>query len=52
MYIDKFLDVVRFVQQKAWNVGDLFRAVVQYCKLQEENADAVSNLFDWLLDLS
>ncbi|MGH0119850.1 UNVERIFIED_CONTAM: hypothetical protein FKN15_043283 [Acipenser sinensis] len=50
--IEQFLEVVRFVQQKAWNVGDLFRAVVQYCKLQEENADAVSNLFDWLLDLS
>ncbi|XP_041126991.1 A-kinase anchor protein SPHKAP-like isoform X2 [Polyodon spathula] len=50
--IEKFLDVVRFVQQKAWNVGDLFRAVVQYCKLQEEKADAVSSLFDWLLDLS
>ncbi|XP_033883618.2 A-kinase anchor protein SPHKAP-like isoform X1 [Acipenser ruthenus] len=50
--IEKFLEVVRFVQQKAWNVGDLFRAVVEYCKLQEENADAVSNLFDWLLDLS
>ncbi|RXM36433.1 A-kinase anchor protein SPHKAP [Acipenser ruthenus] len=50
--IEKFLDVVRFVQQKAWNVGDLFRAIVQYCKLQEENADAVSSLFDWLLDLS
>ncbi|XP_041118568.1 A-kinase anchor protein SPHKAP [Polyodon spathula] len=49
---EKFLDVVRFVQQKAWNVGDLFRAVIQYCKLQEENADAVSSLFDWLLDLS
>ncbi|XP_066565762.1 A-kinase anchor protein SPHKAP isoform X2 [Amia ocellicauda] len=48
--IDKFLEIVRFVHQKAWNVGDLFHAVVQYCKLQDENGDSLTSLYDWLLE--
>ncbi|XP_051778973.1 A-kinase anchor protein SPHKAP isoform X4 [Erpetoichthys calabaricus] len=47
--IEKFLSVVRFIHQKEWNVGDLFHAVVQYCKVQERNEDSASSLFDWLL---
>ncbi|XP_039615882.1 A-kinase anchor protein SPHKAP isoform X2 [Polypterus senegalus] len=48
--IEKFLSVVRFIHQKEWNVGDLFHAVVQYCKVQERNEDSASSLFDWLLE--
>nr|XP_015216911.1 PREDICTED: A-kinase anchor protein SPHKAP isoform X1 [Lepisosteus oculatus] len=47
--IEKFLDMVQTVHQKDWNIGDLFHAVVQYCKLQEES-DTVTSLFDWLLE--
>ncbi|XP_048838299.1 A-kinase anchor protein SPHKAP isoform X3 [Brienomyrus brachyistius] len=46
---EKFLEVVQLVTQKSWRVGDLFHAMVQFCKLQEENRDFVSSLFDWLL---
>ncbi|XP_029789521.1 A-kinase anchor protein SPHKAP isoform X1 [Suricata suricatta] len=49
--IEKFLDVVRLVQQKSWKVGDIFHAVVQYCKMHEEQKEATSSLFDWLLEL-
>nr|XP_005993079.1 PREDICTED: A-kinase anchor protein SPHKAP isoform X2 [Latimeria chalumnae] len=47
--IQKFLDVVRFIHQKSWKVGDLFHAVIQYSKLQEENSELKLSLFDWLL---
>ncbi|XP_016008891.2 A-kinase anchor protein SPHKAP isoform X3 [Rousettus aegyptiacus] len=49
--IEKFLDVVRLVQQKSWKVGDIFHAVVQYCKMHEEQKDGTPSLFDWLLEL-
>ncbi|KFO87987.1 A-kinase anchor protein SPHKAP, partial [Buceros rhinoceros silvestris] len=49
--IEKFLDVVQLVQRKSWKVGDIFHAVVQYCKLSEEGRAATPSLFDWLLEL-
>uniref|UniRef100_A0A3Q2HX37 SPHK1 interactor, AKAP domain containing n=1 Tax=Equus caballus TaxID=9796 RepID=A0A3Q2HX37_HORSE len=49
--IEKFLDVVRLVHQKSWKVGDIFHAVVQYCKMHEERKDGTPSLFDWLLEL-
>ncbi|XP_043848719.1 A-kinase anchor protein SPHKAP isoform X2 [Dromiciops gliroides] len=49
--IEKFLDVVQLVHQKAWKVGDIFHAVVQYCKLHEERKELKPSLFDWLLEL-
>uniref|UniRef100_G1LVE1 SPHK1 interactor, AKAP domain containing n=1 Tax=Ailuropoda melanoleuca TaxID=9646 RepID=G1LVE1_AILME len=49
--IEKFLDVVRLVQQKSWKVGDIFHAVVQYCKMHEERKEGTPSLFDWLLEL-
>ncbi|XP_058520281.1 A-kinase anchor protein SPHKAP [Ochotona princeps] len=49
--IEKFLDVVRLVHQKSWKVGDIFQAVVQYCKVYEEQKDGAPSLFDWLLEL-
>ncbi|XP_044525386.1 A-kinase anchor protein SPHKAP [Gracilinanus agilis] len=49
--IEKFLDVVQLVHQKAWKVGDIFHAVVQYCKLHEERKEVKPSLFDWLLEL-
>nr|XP_045003187.1 A-kinase anchor protein SPHKAP isoform X3 [Jaculus jaculus] len=49
--IEKFLDVVRLVHQKSWKVGDIFHAVVQYCKLHAEQKERTPSLFDWLLEL-
>ncbi|XP_067415492.1 A-kinase anchor protein SPHKAP [Emydura macquarii macquarii] len=49
--VGKFLDVVRLVHQKSWKVGDIFHAVVQYCKLHEESRERTPSLFDWLLEL-
>uniref|UniRef100_A0A670YWU2 SPHK1 interactor, AKAP domain containing n=1 Tax=Pseudonaja textilis TaxID=8673 RepID=A0A670YWU2_PSETE len=49
--IEKFLDVVQFVHQKCWKVGDIFHAVVQFCKLHEESEGPTLSLFDWLLEL-
>uniref|UniRef100_A0A803W891 SPHK1 interactor, AKAP domain containing n=1 Tax=Ficedula albicollis TaxID=59894 RepID=A0A803W891_FICAL len=49
--IEKFLDVVQLVQRKSWKVGDIFQAVVQYCKLSEEGRESTPSLFDWLLEL-
>ncbi|XP_068399764.1 A-kinase anchor protein SPHKAP [Eschrichtius robustus] len=49
--IEKFLDVMQLVHQKSWKVGDIFHAVVQYCKLHEEQKDGTPSLFDWLLEL-
>ncbi|NXI53036.1 SPKAP protein, partial [Chloroceryle aenea] len=49
--IEKFLDVVQLVQRKSWKVGDIFHAVVQYCKLSEESRETMPSLFDWLLEL-
>ncbi|XP_054691398.1 A-kinase anchor protein SPHKAP isoform X3 [Grus americana] len=49
--IEKFLDVVQLVQRKSWKVGDIFHAVVQYCKLSEEGRGMTPSLFDWLLEL-
>ncbi|NXI91977.1 SPKAP protein, partial [Psophia crepitans] len=49
--IEKFLDVVQLVQRKSWKVGDIFHAVVQYCKLSEEGREMPPSLFDWLLEL-
>ncbi|XP_039206842.1 A-kinase anchor protein SPHKAP isoform X2 [Crotalus tigris] len=49
--IEKFLDVVQFVHQKSWKVGDIFHAVVQFCKLHEESKEPTLSLFDWLLEL-
>ncbi|XP_065496376.1 A-kinase anchor protein SPHKAP [Caloenas nicobarica] len=49
--IEKFLDVVQLVQRKSWKVGDIFHAVVEYCKLSEEGREMAPSLFDWLLEL-
>ncbi|KAF6362244.1 SPHK1 interactor, AKAP domain containing [Rhinolophus ferrumequinum] len=49
--IEKFLDVVRLVHQKSWKVGDIFHAVVQYCKIHEQQKGGTPSLFDWLLEL-
>ncbi|XP_008824086.1 A-kinase anchor protein SPHKAP isoform X3 [Nannospalax galili] len=49
--IEKFLDVVRLVHQKSWKVGDIFHAVVQYCKVHAEQKEGTPSLFDWLLEL-
>ncbi|KAK2492505.1 hypothetical protein MC885_005894 [Smutsia gigantea] len=49
--IEKFLDVVRLVHQKSWKVGDIFHAVVRYCKMREERKAGTPGLFDWLLEL-
>ncbi|NXD17266.1 SPKAP protein, partial [Nothocercus nigrocapillus] len=49
--IEKFLDVVQLVQRKSWKVGDIFHAVVQYCKLSEASGEMTPSLFDWLLEL-
>ncbi|XP_057359463.1 A-kinase anchor protein SPHKAP isoform X3 [Manis pentadactyla] len=49
--IEKFLDVVQLVHQKSWKVGDIFHAVVQYCKMHEERKAGTPSLFDWLLEL-
>ncbi|KAM9127202.1 A-kinase anchor protein SPHKAP [Pangshura tecta] len=49
--IEKFLDVMRLVHQKSWKVGDIFQALVQYCKLHEESRERTPSLFDWLLEL-
>ncbi|XP_060623832.2 A-kinase anchor protein SPHKAP isoform X1 [Anolis sagrei] len=49
--IEKFLDVVQLVHQKSWKVGDIFHAVVQFCKLHEESRELTPSLFDWLLEL-
>nr|XP_021513251.1 A-kinase anchor protein SPHKAP isoform X1 [Meriones unguiculatus] len=49
--IEKFLDVVKLVHQKHWKVGDIFHAVVQYCKLHAEQKEGTPSLFDWLLEL-
>lgn len=41
------------MSQKAWRIADLFGAVVQFCKLrenEEEEGKSVSGLFDWLLE--
>lgn len=47
----QFLDVVQFVHQKCWKVGDIFHAVVRFCKLHEETKGPTLSLFDWLLEL-
>ncbi|XP_038196360.1 A-kinase anchor protein SPHKAP isoform X2 [Arvicola amphibius] len=49
--IEKFLEVVKLVHQKSWKVGDIFHAVVQYCKMHAEKKEGTPSLFDWLLEL-
>uniref|UniRef100_A0A4W5K594 SPHK1 interactor, AKAP domain containing n=1 Tax=Hucho hucho TaxID=62062 RepID=A0A4W5K594_9TELE len=49
----KFQRVLQLVSQKAWRIGDLFSAVIQFCKLHQEDEDggsSLSSLFDWLLE--
>uniref|UniRef100_A0A4W5PI34 SPHK1 interactor, AKAP domain containing n=1 Tax=Hucho hucho TaxID=62062 RepID=A0A4W5PI34_9TELE len=49
----KFQRVVQLVSQKAWRIGDLFNAVIQFCKLHQEEENggsSLSSLFDWLLE--
>ncbi|XP_043926353.1 A-kinase anchor protein SPHKAP isoform X2 [Protopterus annectens] len=48
--IEKFLHVVHLVHRKAWKVGDLFRAIIQYCKEQEQHEGPTISLFDWILE--
>ncbi|XP_038671166.1 A-kinase anchor protein SPHKAP isoform X2 [Scyliorhinus canicula] len=49
--IQKFLDVVHSAQRKAWKLKDLFLAILQYCKVQEEGGSVLTrSLFDWLLE--
>uniref|UniRef100_A0A3P8UK38 SPHK1 interactor, AKAP domain containing n=1 Tax=Cynoglossus semilaevis TaxID=244447 RepID=A0A3P8UK38_CYNSE len=45
---EKFQRVVHLMSQRSWRVADLFRAVLQFCQLQEE--EEVKGLFDWLLE--
>uniref|UniRef100_A0AAZ3P7E2 A-kinase anchor protein SPHKAP-like n=1 Tax=Oncorhynchus tshawytscha TaxID=74940 RepID=A0AAZ3P7E2_ONCTS len=48
----KFQRVLQLVSQKAWRIGDLFNAVIQFCKLhqEEDGGSSLSSLFDWLLE--
>ncbi|XP_045073702.1 A-kinase anchor protein SPHKAP-like isoform X2 [Coregonus clupeaformis] len=49
----QFQRVVQLVSQKAWRIRDLFSAVIQFCKLYQEEEDggsSLSSLFDWLLE--
>ncbi|XP_041731792.2 A-kinase anchor protein SPHKAP-like isoform X2 [Coregonus clupeaformis] len=49
----KFQRVVQLVSQKAWRIRDLFSAVIQFCKLHQEEEDggsSLTSLFDWLLE--
>ncbi|KAI1893819.1 hypothetical protein AGOR_G00127600 [Albula goreensis] len=49
--MEKFLEVVQLVSLKSWRVSQLFSAVVEYCKLQEDSGGhPVPSLFDWLLE--
>uniref|UniRef100_A0AAY4C991 Uncharacterized protein n=1 Tax=Denticeps clupeoides TaxID=299321 RepID=A0AAY4C991_9TELE len=50
--LTKFQQVVQLVTQKSWRVGDLFKAVVQFCQLQEDPlaTTPTTGLFDWLLE--
>uniref|UniRef100_A0A3B4A627 A-kinase anchor 110kDa C-terminal domain-containing protein n=1 Tax=Periophthalmus magnuspinnatus TaxID=409849 RepID=A0A3B4A627_9GOBI len=52
LYFRRFQRVVLLMTQKAWRVGDLFRAVLQFCEKSEEEEEEeqgrVSGLFDWL----
>ncbi|XP_072428389.1 A-kinase anchor protein SPHKAP isoform X2 [Chiloscyllium punctatum] len=51
--IQKFLDVVHSAHKKAWKLKDLFLAILQYCKVQEEGESlSTRSLFDWLLEFS
>ncbi|CDQ91235.1 unnamed protein product, partial [Oncorhynchus mykiss] len=40
----KFQRVLQLVSQKAWRIGDLFNAVIQFCKLHQEEEDGGSSL--------
>ncbi|XP_070982354.1 A-kinase anchor protein SPHKAP-like isoform X1 [Oncorhynchus clarkii lewisi] len=48
----QFQRVLQLVSQKAWRIGDLFNAVIQFCKLhqEEDGGSSLSSLFDWLLE--
>lgn len=46
--LSQFQRVVHLMSQRSWRVADLFRAVLQFCQLQEE--EEVKGLFDWLLE--
>ncbi|KAM9453666.1 A-kinase anchor protein SPHKAP-like isoform 8-T8 [Salvelinus alpinus] len=49
----KFQRVLQLVSQKAWRIGDLFNAIIQFCKLHQEEENggsSLSSLFDWLLE--
>ncbi|XP_061638118.1 A-kinase anchor protein SPHKAP isoform X2 [Phyllopteryx taeniolatus] len=50
--VAKFQKLVHLMSQKSWRIADLFSAVVQFCKLQEESEDmSLSSLFDWLSEI-
>ncbi|KAJ7995183.1 hypothetical protein DPEC_G00241910 [Dallia pectoralis] len=50
----KFQRVVRLVSHKTWRIGDLFGAVIQFCKLlhqeRKDGSSSLASLFDWLLE--
>ncbi|XP_071215089.1 A-kinase anchor protein SPHKAP-like isoform X6 [Salvelinus alpinus] len=49
----QFQRVLQLVSQKAWRIGDLFNAIIQFCKLHQEEENggsSLSSLFDWLLE--
>ncbi|XP_037829085.1 A-kinase anchor protein SPHKAP isoform X5 [Kryptolebias marmoratus] len=52
--VAKFQRVVHLMAQKAWRIADLFGAVVQFCKLHEDEEEVgrslQASLFDWLLE--
>ncbi|XP_069069959.1 A-kinase anchor protein SPHKAP isoform X2 [Pleurodeles waltl] len=48
---EKLLDVMHLAHRKAWKVGDIFKAVIQFCQQQEQSTESSSSLFDWLLEL-
>ncbi|XP_041851501.1 A-kinase anchor protein SPHKAP isoform X2 [Melanotaenia boesemani] len=52
--VAKFQKVVHLMSQKSRRIADLFRAVVQFCTLHENEEEAgrslQASLFDWLLE--
>uniref|UniRef100_A0A8C7YA72 SPHK1 interactor, AKAP domain containing n=1 Tax=Oryzias sinensis TaxID=183150 RepID=A0A8C7YA72_9TELE len=50
----KFQRLVHLMSQKAWQIADLFGAVVQFCNLHSNKEEAEqsvqASLFDWLLE--
>ncbi|XP_078521651.1 A-kinase anchor protein SPHKAP [Lissotriton helveticus] len=50
-HFEKLLDVMHLAHRKAWKVGDIFQAVIQFCQQKEQSTESSPSLFDWLLEL-